>query len=184
MVNQSGWTHEERNIACKKMGSVKEHYDICPYGENLRTSRRAAMMCRLGGRGRRRKGDREHVHCCLNLRISDCPNGPSWSSDSLGFCVFPHPSLLPFACGNPDRGPMPFLRVFASSEGKVKVLSFRASLQVRRQLAWELLGDRETSEPTLKPGPLAKPLSEFVSSSPPVLNSAESPWSSICLRVS
>lgn len=74
---------------------------------------------------------------------------------------------------------MPFLRVSASSEGKVKVLSCRASLQVRRQLAWELLGDRETLEPTLKPG-----LSEFVSSSPPVLNSAESPWSSICLHVS
>ena len=136
------------------------------------------------GRGRRRKGGRVHVHCCLDLCISDCPDGPSWSSDSLGFCVFPYPSLLPFPCGNPDRGPMPFLRVFASSEGKVKVLSCRASLQVRRQLAWELLGDRETLEPTLKPGLLAKPLSEFVSSSPPVLNSAESPWSSICLHVS
>lgn len=79
---------------------------------------------------------------------------------------------------------MPFLRVFASSEGKVKVLYFRAAVQVRRQLAWELLGDRETLEPTFKPGPLAKPLPELVSSSPPVLNSAESPWSSICLHVS
>ena len=47
MVNQSGWTHEERNLACKKMGSLKEHCDICPYRENLRTSHRAAMMCSL-----------------------------------------------------------------------------------------------------------------------------------------
>ena len=63
----------------------------------------------LEGRGRRKKGDREHVHCSLDLWISDCPDRPSWSSDSLRLCVFPYPSLFPFPCGNPDsEGQCPF----------------------------------------------------------------------------
>ena len=108
MVNLSGWIHEERNIACKKMGSLKEHYDICPDRENLRTSCRAVMVCMPRGKRKKKEGRpwaRALLPWALDLWLSRLAFLEFWLSDS----VFPYPSLLPFPCGNPDsEGQSPF----------------------------------------------------------------------------